>query len=77
MTRLLQQAGSICKEALPTFSTVTDGKHFDELDAQGEETVRYNAADSDFAHFICAKQQVSYMACLYNELKIFKNILTR
>ena len=30
-------------------SAVTDGKHFDELDAQSDETVRYGAADSDFA----------------------------
>lgn len=36
-------------EPLPSFSSVTDGKHFDELDAQGEETVRYGSADSDFA----------------------------
>lgn len=36
-------------EPLPSFSSVTDGKHFDELDAQDEETVRYGSADSDFA----------------------------
>lgn len=34
---------------LPSFSSVTDGKHFDELDAQDAETVRYGSADSDFA----------------------------
>lgn len=36
-------------EPLPSFSSITDGKHFDELDAQDEETVRYGSADSDFA----------------------------
>jgi DNA polymerase I len=33
---------------LPKFSEVTDGRHFDELPAQQEETVRYACADSDF-----------------------------
>lgn len=46
---LKKLAADLCKEPLPTFSAVTDGKHFDELDAQGEGTVRYGAADSDFA----------------------------
>lgn len=30
------------------FSTVTDGRHFDELNAQGAETVNYACADSDY-----------------------------
>ncbi len=34
---------------LPTFEAVTAGRHFDELDAQDEETIRYGAADSDIA----------------------------
>ena len=34
---------------MPTFSEVTNGRHFDELDAQDSETVRYGCADSDFA----------------------------
>lgn len=34
---------------LPNFSEVTDGKTFDELDPQDDETVRYSCADSDFA----------------------------
>jgi DNA polymerase I len=34
---------------LPKFEEVTAGRHFDELPAQSEETVRYAAADSDFA----------------------------
>ena len=42
-------AGELLDEPLPTFTSVTDGKHFDELDAQDAETVRYGAADSDFA----------------------------
>lgn len=42
-------AAELFGEPLPSFSSVTDGKHFDELDAQDTETVRYGAADSDFA----------------------------
>lgn len=34
---------------LPSFGKVTDGKHFDELDPQDAETVRYACADSDYA----------------------------
>lgn len=53
--RTLQDSGlktlaiEICDEPLPSFSAVTAGRHFDELDAQDAETVRYGAADSDFA----------------------------
>ncbi|WP_330696115.1 bifunctional 3'-5' exonuclease/DNA polymerase [Anaerotignum sp.] len=39
----------LCHESLPSFTAVTNGRHFDELDAQDGETVRYGAADSDFA----------------------------
>lgn len=46
---LKRLATELFGEPLPTFSSVTDGKHFDELDAQDVETVRYGAADSDFA----------------------------
>jgi DNA polymerase-1 len=34
---------------LPTFSDVTGGQHFDELDPQDGETIRYACADSDYA----------------------------
>ena len=34
---------------LPSFEAVTAGRHFDELDPQDEETIRYACADSDFA----------------------------
>lgn len=34
---------------LPSFGEVTDGRHFDELDPQDPETVRYACTDSDFA----------------------------
>ncbi|MDR0917904.1 MAG: hypothetical protein LBM93_01430 [Oscillospiraceae bacterium] len=34
---------------LPSFNDVTNGKHFDELDPQDSETIRYACADSDFA----------------------------
>lgn len=46
---LKKLAAELCHKPLPTFSEVTNGRHFDELDAQDEETVRYGCADSDFA----------------------------
>jgi len=46
---LKKLASELCHEPLPTFSEVTNGRHFDELDAQDSETVRYGCADSDFA----------------------------
>lgn len=46
---LKKLAAELLGEPLPSFSSVTEGKHFDELDAQDVETVRYGAADSDFA----------------------------
>lgn len=46
---LKRLSAEICHEPLPTFSDVTNGRHFDELDAQDSETVRYGCADSDFA----------------------------
>ena len=46
---LKKLAEELCHERLPTFSDVTNGRHFDELDAQDAETIRYGCADSDFA----------------------------
>ena len=46
---LKRLAVELCHEHLTTFSDVTNGRHFDELDAQDAETVRYGCADSDFA----------------------------
>lgn len=46
---LKRLAEELFGEPLPSFSSVTAGKHFDELDAQDAETVRYGSADSDFA----------------------------
>ena len=46
---LKKLACELCGEALPTFGEVTAGRHFDELDPLDAETVRYGAADSDFA----------------------------
>ena len=46
---LKRLASEILDEPLPTFTDVTNGRHFDELDPQDYETVRYGAADSDFA----------------------------
>lgn len=46
---LKRLAGELCGEPLPSFSAVTDGKHFDELDPNEAETIRYSCADSDFA----------------------------
>jgi DNA polymerase-1 len=34
---------------LPDFNTVTAGRHFDELDPQDPETIRYACADADYA----------------------------
>lgn len=45
---LKKLAGELCGEALPTFTDITEGRHFDELDPNDAETVRYGAADSDF-----------------------------
>jgi len=36
-------------EELPSFSEVTGGRHFDELDPDDPETVRYACADSDYS----------------------------
>ncbi len=53
--RSLQESGlktlaaDLLHNPLPTFTDVTDGRHFDELDAQDVETVRYGCADSDYA----------------------------
>lgn len=46
---LKRLAAELCHEPLPTFTEVTNGRHFDELDAQDSETIRYGCADSDFA----------------------------
>ena len=46
---LKRLAEELFDEPLPSFTHVTDGRHFDELDAQDKETVRYGAADADFA----------------------------
>lgn len=46
---LKKLAAELCSEPLPSFTDVTDGKHFDELDAQDYDTVRYGAADSDYS----------------------------
>ena len=46
---LKKLASELCGEPLPSFSDVTMGRQFDELDPQDPETVRYGCADSDFA----------------------------
>ena len=46
---LKKLAEELCHESLPSFTAITNGRNFDELDAQDTETVRYGAADSDFA----------------------------
>lgn len=50
---LKRLAEELCGEPLPSFSDVTDGRNFDELDAQDAETVRYGSADSDYALRLC------------------------
>ena len=46
---LKKLAAELCGEPLPSFTDVTVGRHFDELDPGEYETVRYGCADSDFA----------------------------
>lgn len=46
---LKRLAQELFKEPLPTFTEVTAGRHFDELDGTDAETVRYGCADADFA----------------------------
>ena len=46
---LKKLANELYGEALPAFTDVTEGRHFDELNANDAETVRYGAADSDFS----------------------------
>jgi DNA polymerase-1 len=46
---LKRLAEELFGEPIPSFSSVTDGRHFDELDGNDVETVRYGSADSDFA----------------------------
>lgn len=46
---LKRLAEELFDEHLPSFSSVIGGKHFDELNAQDSETIRYGSADSDFA----------------------------
>ena len=41
-------APALCKAEMTEFSTVTDGRLFDELNPQDEKTVRYACADSDY-----------------------------
>lgn len=46
---LKKLAEELYHEPLSSFSDVTDGKYFDELDAQDSETIRYGSADSDYS----------------------------
>ena len=53
--RKLQESGlkrlaeELFGEPLPSFSAVTNGRHFDELDARDKATIRYGSADADLA----------------------------
>lgn len=42
-------AAELCGEALPTYQEVTAGRHYDELDPNDPETIRYSCADADFS----------------------------
>lgn len=42
-------AKTVLNEPIPTFEAVTGGRHFDELDPDDYETIRYAAADADYA----------------------------
>lgn len=41
-------AAELFDAEMPTFSQTTAGRHFDELDAEDAETIRYACADSDY-----------------------------
>jgi DNA polymerase-1 len=41
-------APALCEAEMPDFSTVTAGRHFDELNPQDAETIRYACTDSDY-----------------------------
>jgi DNA polymerase-1 len=41
-------APALCKAEMKEFTTVTDGRFFDELNPQDEKTIRYACADSDY-----------------------------
>ncbi|MFX4263103.1 bifunctional 3'-5' exonuclease/DNA polymerase [Pelotomaculum propionicicum] len=41
-------AASLFGAEMPDFQTVTNGRHFDELDPQNEETIHYACADADY-----------------------------
>jgi len=41
-------APALCKAEMTEFSTVTDGRFFDELNPQDEKTIHYACADSDY-----------------------------
>jgi DNA polymerase-1 len=45
-------AAELCGEALPTYTEVTGGRHYDELDPNDPETIRYSCADADFVHIV-------------------------
>lgn len=46
---LKKLAADLCGEPLPSFSSVTEGRDFDELNPMDTETIRYSCADADFA----------------------------
>lgn len=71
---LKRLAAELFDEPLPSFSSVTDGKHFDELDAQDAETVRYGSADSDFALRLYHKFNDWFDRCLPKHRWIVANI---
>ena len=41
-------ATSLFQADMPDFQTVTNGRHFDEMDPQSEEAIRYACADADY-----------------------------
>ena len=63
---LKKLSGELCGEPLPTFSEVTAGRYFDELDPADYETIRYGCADSDIAlrlYHIFTKWHDTYLPC--------------
>lgn len=71
---LKRLADELFHEPLPSFSSVTDGRHFDELDAQDAETVRYGSADSDYALRLYYKFNLWFDRCLPKHRRIVEEI---
>lgn len=55
---------------MPSFGTVTAGRHFDQMDPQNEETIRYACADSDYALRLYHLFNASVMNQYFNHIRL-------